>query len=285
MFSLHLDESGPFADRCPGARRHTVLVLGGLSLPRHQPSTRLRDRIRAALPGVPWPPHAAHLNRRLFRSAVLLRARELRAQATEVVLEGAGWVEHAEGAEMLRHDLKQDRDLHHLSIESLRQAERMLRREDPGLLERLDGVVKEQQRLVDSLCSALAAEGALAVGATTCGCGGPDAATRYRDAFARLDRALLREGTRPRIWVMAHFGGAPRAPHVITRVPSGMLGRPQHYTADVKPELVLADLLVNRMRRLVLRHPRAPERAFEAWERAGLPPLTLELHPALGGVA
>jgi len=254
-----VDESGSFGAPNEDTAIAGLLVQGGL----HQGA--LRQAIQRALPGVPWPPHAAHLRTNSFRPAAVLLDPALERSAPKLVGDAAALLRHhpAPQAAALREEISRCQraraPAHRLEIAVLRTTDAWLQREERGTHAALRAVGLTQEDAMWSLLSTLKRQATVVAAWDRSGSMEGDSARAYLDLFQALCERLhqlLGQGsgttvvvvpaTRHDVW----SSQTQRKSDLLTGTPGPLhllVGNAQSYN-NPSPELVLADLVANRVR-------------------------------------
>ena len=270
---LYVDESGDFA----GTDRVWVLVGVGTSPP--VPSTTLRAHIRAALPGVPWPPHAAHLNHPLYRPACLLAQPALNRDAPAPVARASEILDTRPVADAIRREVRLDGGCWKMALGPLNAERSWFRRVHPTLFDALQAVVKSQRRNMDLAIQAL--DGVRVFGAANYSPQPISPADRYIALWVALNRraALIEHGEHTLVVVPAGFTvNGQSVTSADLAYPGVTVGRPVAYGGG-PPGLILADHVANALRFALNRRPSTWRRLLQEWRRRRLPSLEVPWGP------
>lgn len=249
-----LDESGQFERPDDRVVLAAVLCRGG------RPQAGLRQDLCTALPGVPWPPHAAHLAHPMYRPAALLVDPAERRRAPEVVLRGADWLASADlpAAEAVRRDALACRDgrKRWLDLALLRAAEKALAGCDAVLVDRLWEVRVDQDRALRDAFGRRRGEYHVVAAWQGPQPAVPTGPARYAALLACVEERiahLVGEGQVLAIRPSARHD-SPRIAAQGPRQVHGVAvthGNPVPYDAQVHPAFVLADVVANRLRSIL----------------------------------
>jgi hypothetical protein len=276
MFVRHLycDESGDFTDR------HQPVLLGGVAVPR--PSPRLGDLLRRAAEGVPWPLHAAHLNRASFAPMLVARRIPGSARLSGPVHQAAARLSGPDAPDAVQRCVVGEGKI---DVPDLVVADDWLRRVAPALFEQVQRDAEDRIAAVWEVILGL--PDAVVLAAWAPGLRAPESERYYELWDVLLERAaqLWGPGKGALTVTPASF---PWATHSELRRSQGASPAPfpgltvlvssaaPKYGPDVNAHVVVADLVLNRLRHVLARGPR-----WSAVASSALPPVA-ERRP-LGG--
>lgn len=247
----YIDESGNLAEA------NEPIALGGIVFRTPPRNHLLRARLESACPGVPWPLHAAQQRYSAYLALAAARGEtgpyppSREAERAAARLDAAGQL-----AALPKRAIWRTR------IPDLQNLDLWLGQNHPGLYWRLQGQLRASGSRVDQLLDSLATEAfAFAVWS-------PPGRLRGTPAYRDLARALGRRAEA--VWGSNRATLAAQYNDLTVPTLSqdlGGLAVPLDYDSSAPAGLVLADLLINRLRRLLSRTTRTWADLTTAWPR------------------